>query len=190
MKTNKNGKDRSCFIILIPHRDALNHLAAYREKLFAAGFYGAYSFPAAAPLAELKRPLNREELKETAKNLRGMTGENEGKFRCGGTSVIYDAGKFSFLGLLLNLPAGEGIFPAAARVKVLKSFVPPLLCAALIRPDEIPPGNNSLFENAPLLSFRAAALANLAIRPLDTGEPNYSFKWNMSPPVWLPAYKK
>ena len=131
----------------------------------------------------------------------------------------------SFFGPLLNLPAEEGIFPLSAKDKILHSLLPTVLCAALVEQCSIisshegaktqrnmyslqanrnPPclcelreSNNLNFEKAPALSFRAAALANMAIRPLDCGERlseirelNYSFEWKIGPAVWLPAYKK
>ena len=37
------------FVVLVPHRDCLAALEAYRRNLFAFGLNGAFSFPAAAP---------------------------------------------------------------------------------------------------------------------------------------------
>ena len=187
MKTKKSDTDISRFVILIPHRDACNYLAKYREKLFSSGFFGAHSFPPAAPLARVSRPLSREELRELAGAIRSFTGENGGKIRSGADTGIREAGSLSFFGPILNLSAGEEIFPPAAREKILTSFLPPLLCAALLRPGD---SAEITCEEAPLLSFRAASLANLAFRRLTAGDTNYSFEWKMSPPVWLPAYKR
>ena len=186
-------------MILIPHRDAGNCLVNYREKLFAAGFCGAYSFPPAALLARISRPFNREELKETAGNIREETAENDGKLQSGGTALLKFAGntsretafleQLSLFGLLLNFPRSEDIFPQAARNRLIKTFLPPVLCTAILNSKENSPGENPASPDLPELSFRAASLANLTIRPLDEGDPSYSFRWTMSAPVWLPKHK-
>jgi len=195
LKTKNSYSEKAQFVILIPHRDALNHLAAYRERLFSIGFHGAYSFPPAAVLARVSGPFSREELKELAGNIRGLSKENDGKISCGTVSTVHHDSEFSFFGPLLKLHSDEGIFPTSARVKIIKSFSPPILCAALVEPgsnpvEEKPAEENPLFEEAPALSFRAAALANLVIRPMSSGEMNYSFRWKISPLVWLPAHKQ
>jgi hypothetical protein len=55
------------------------------------------------------------------------------------------------------------------------------------------------FPPAPALSFRAAAVANMILRPLpgEDGDENAeipfggsSFEWKIGERVWLPAYKK
>ena len=89
-----------------------------------------------------------------------------------------------FYGVPLNLPIEETLFPQTARKKILGIFSPPVLCAALLAPDEKPPS-----EEGPVISFRAASLANLAMRPLESGAVAYSFEWKIGPPVWLPKYK-
>jgi len=50
-------------------------------------------------------------------------------------------------------------------------------------------GEKRAFGETPALSFRAAAVANLAIRPLAGGEAGFSFEWKIGPPEWLPGYK-
>ena len=194
----------SRFIILIPHRDALKPLYEYRRRLFAAGYIGAYSFPLAAPLASVSRPFNREELKELGRNIRSI---NSRFFTTNDTNCV-NAG-LSFFGPSLNIPAEEGVFPQTARDKILRAFLPPVLCAALVG-DRLPKTsrggteitkNNeekteSFFKDVPALSFQAASLVNLAIRPIKTGgtlsvgEFNYSFEWVTGPPVWLPKAAK
>lgn len=193
LDTQKRNREISRFIILIPHRDAGKLMAGYRQKLFAAGFPGAYSFPSVSPLAAVFRPLSREELKELALNIREQSRENDGKFLSMSTALVrlHDhqnipgMGPVSFFGPLLNLPADEKIFPPAAEHKLLRTLLPPILCAALIGPDEETPR-----EEAPVLSFRAAALANLSVRSLESGAKDYSHEWKISSPVWLPAWKR
>jgi len=181
------------FIILIIGMDTEKLLNEYRAALFAKGFYGAYSFPPAAPLAELSRPFNREELKELAGNIRDLTMPHDGKISSAENGSNAGFGEYSFFGpqlnLHANLPVIEDLFPKTARCKITRSLFPPVLCAALIHS-----GENPLPKEGPALSFRTAALANLAIRSLPGGTGGeaqaYSFEWKMGDPVWLPAYKK
>jgi len=177
------------FVILIPNRDMEKILDDCRASLFAKGFYGAYSFPPAAPLAELSRPFNRNELKELAANIRKLSMARGGKISGAESGLNAGFGNFSFFGPLLNLPAAGELFPETARDKINRGLFPPVLCTALL-----PQGEKFPPKEGPSLSFRAAALANLAIRPLSGGEKGeaqpFSFEWRMGEPVWLPAYKK
>jgi len=181
------------FIILIPGMDTHKLLNEYQNALFAKGFYGALSFPPVAPLAELSRPLNRDELKELAGNIRKLSAVHDGKISSAGIGLNDGFGEYSFFGLQLDFPANipviEELLSETARGKIARGFFPPVLCAALVHPGEKP-----LPKEGPALSFRAAALANLTIRPLPcetTGEaPTFSFEWKMGDPIWLPAYKK
>ena len=192
------------FIILIPHRDAGNRLEEYRQTLFSGGASGAFAFPAAAPLAELVRPFSRDELKELAHNIRLLAeekpaasgGKPGGKITNTGESAVVNAEGMSFFGPALNLSMGKEIFPVSTRDKIVQVLNPPILCAALVKPDR---ENSAVKENfalikTPVISFRAAALANLAIRPLASGTfrsevsgaPDYSYEWKISEQVWLP----
>ena len=182
MDTQKKTREIYRFIILIPHRDSLKPLEEYRRRLFAAGIPGAHSFPMAAPLVSVSRPFSREELKALSRNIRKQTEGNDGKI-LGTGSALAEFGKFSFFGPRLSITIEESTFPETARSKILCTLTPPVLCAALVHSNE-----NLVFEEAPALSFRAASLANLTIRPLAVGEPDYSFEWKTSPPVWLPKY--
>jgi hypothetical protein len=171
------------FIILIPHRDGCRILEEYRRKLFASGFAGAFSFPIAAPLAQVSRPFSREELKALAGEMRELTltKGREGKFRAAGAASS-SAGGLRFFGPRLE-PWDERL-PSLGGSKALCRFPALCLCAALLGPADVP------VEAGPELSFRAAMAANLSIRPLDQGERGYSFAWNIGQPVWLPACRK
>jgi len=187
---NKSGAPKEFrFIILIIGMDTEKLLNEYRAALFAEGFYGAYSFPPAAPLAELSRSFNRDELKELAGNIRNLTMPHDGKISSAENASNAGFGEYSFFGPRLNLVAAEDLFPKTARDKIALSLFPPVLCAALVHS-----GENPLPKEGPALSFRAAALANLAIHPLPTGAdgeaPAFSFEWKIGDPIWLPAYKK
>ena len=183
MDTQEKAKEISRFIILIPHRDSIKPLVEFRQKLFAAGYPGAWSFPVAAPLASVSRSFNRDELKALARDIRFLTKENDGKISSDCSALAGCSGKFTFFGPRLGLPSNENLFPKTALEKILYIFFPPVLCTALVN-------GNSVSEEAPAVSFRAASLANLAIRPLGAGESAYSFEWKIGPPVWLPKYRK
>ena len=212
------------FIILIPHRDAGNCLCEYRQKLFSMGFFGAHSFPAAAPLAAVSLPFSREELKDLALNIRSLTMENKGKILTNGIALVncanhggtrskgHELNYLSFFGPMLKISIDDRVFPESAQKKILRTFLQPVLCAALVehknfRKTSRKDASNQRFAAqrdggalktqylppAPVVSFRAAALANLAIRPLagssSSQVPDYSFEWNIGTPVWLPVYR-
>ena len=181
------------FVILIPHRDAGSHLEEYRQKLFSGGVSGAHSFPAAAPLAEVSRSFSREELKELAQNIRRLSLERDGKIQGSMTNAIVKTGQMSFFGPKLNLSISEDTFPSTSKEKIIRILSPPVLCAALIEPKAYDLNH----EEAPAISFKAASLANLAIRPLAVEPGNsmeysieYSYEWKICLRVWLPAFKK
>jgi len=181
------------FIILIPGRDTEKLLDEYRAELFARGFHGAYSFPPAAPLAEVSRPFSRDELKELATSIRKHTMAHDGKITSAESCTSGGFGKLSFFGLRLDLFADhtviEELLSEMAKGKISQTFFPTVLCAALTDSAEEDPHA----EKCPTLSFRAAAIANITIRSLSdsTGEAlPFSFEWETGPLVWLPAYKK
>ena len=190
--TLKAPKGAYRFVILIPHRDALRLIAEYRKMLFSDGFYGAYSFPLAAPLALVSRSFDRAELKELGRNIRNLTKEKDGKI-VGSSAVQANCpGGFSFFGPGLNLQLKEDLFPASTKDKILHILSPPVLCVTLLGSEKMP-----VSKEEPALSFRAASLANLTLRPLDNGAAGYSYEyysyecysyeWKIGPPVWLPG---
>ena len=184
---------------LVPHRDCLPALEACRRVLFAVGVEGAFSFPAAAPLALLNRPLGPSELTSAAAELRELLGGKKivvgGQGICGGWAGAEVTGAVRFYGPVLELPSVA--FPPDA---VVQSWEKPILAPAILAsggsvPPEMPP---------PAVSFRAAALANLAMKPVSAGagaekpgskgiscfEERYSFTWTMGPLFWLPRYSR
>ncbi|MCL1927300.1 MAG: hypothetical protein FWG07_00715 [Treponema sp.] len=197
METAENYKRNSVedtvspllFVVLVPHRDCLPALEAYRRNMFAAGFDGAFSFPAAAPLALLKRPLDAMELKTAAVELRKNLGNkrfNTGYSECSAWNTTIN--ELRFFGLTLELP--QPAFPPDAIVKVWEK---PILAPAIIVPDGIASTMHSSSFNSGL-SFRAAALANLALQPVGSAEASsfekdFSFTWKLGSLYWLPRYK-
>ena len=188
------------FAVLVPHRDCLPVLEAYRRNLFAAGLDGAFSFPAAAPLALLKRPLNSAELKAAAAELRNHLGDKKivsaEQNECNGWTFAESAVMVCFFGAVLDLP-----LPAFPPDAVLYTWEKPILAPALIASDDSlkPPVAASKADAE--LSFRAAALANLALQMVpnaedytkahktESFEKDFSFTWNLGPLHWLPRYK-
>ena len=181
MDTLEGSKGLYRFITLIPHRDATGHLLAYREKLFARGYCGAFSFPISAPLAAISRQFNREEMKELARNIRSLTKETDGRILSDSTIRKSCISQFSLFGQHLKLSINDALFPKSSRGKILHIPGSTILCIGLLGSSEEPAS-----EEGPPLSFRAASIANLAIRPLVNGESAYSFEWKIGPEVWLP----
>ena len=200
---------RRCFparyLILIPHGDSLKSLEACRSRLFSSGFDGAHSFPACVPLARISRPFTKEELKALAHRLREecARGMGDGKFRTAPRLRRFNEdGGFSFWGLPLEPLA----LPAFESEKIIHPMEGFFLCAGIAGSRERTPALDIL-----PISFRAARTANLAIRPLCQAAPapqggppeapagrrrgafprdlfdGFSFEWNITDPVWLPA---
>ena len=176
------------FVILIPHRDIQGLLEKMGKELFAAGFLGAHSFPRAAPLARLSGPLNREELKGLAWNIRELTKKNDVKITSTLPAHGFFSGALSFYGPQLDLYFDESIFPESGKGKILDWISPPVLCTAITEKKSVPKVFDPPREfPRETLSFRAGALANLAMRPLAQGEADYSYEWKMGPLIWLPG---
>jgi hypothetical protein len=174
------------FIVLIPHRDSQRCLGIYRKSLFAEGFFGAYAFPVAAPLALVSKPFKSEELKVLSHELRAVTLSNNGKLSpSGAVQVVCPLVEgAAFFGPRLDLPSLETI-SGLSNEKVNFLFPDIVLCAAILGPNEEKPRVSEI----PVTSFRAARIANLAIRPLEGGAAPYSYEWRLGPEGWLPAFR-
>jgi hypothetical protein len=191
---NRSGRPDSLRLLaLIPHRDVRLPLRAWSGALFAAGLEGAWSFPWAAPLAQLNRPLSGMELKRLARILRQCIEQNnDGKLTAGPPSIgpdLYGRG-VSVFGLPLNIELSDAFFEEI-RESVTRPLTPPVIGAALAA-DTLPPETvlPEIFppEIFPQVSFRAAALANMSYRPIrDDG---YSFEWKIGKLYWLPKQLK
>ena len=171
------------FAVFVPHRDCLPALEAYRRSLFAAGLNGAFSFPAAAPLALLKRPLDSRELKTAAAELgKKMSGK---KIVCTGSSEYSartesenSSTEIRFFGAVLELP-----LPGFPQDAVLQIWEKPVLGPAIIASHGSFPRPDADLSGQALIS-RAAALANLVFWPVPDME--YSFTWELGHLHWLP----
>ena len=204
METTKNGNgdpgEKSVyplmFAVLVPHRGFLPEIETYRRNLFAAGIEGSFSFPAVSPLALLKRPLETEELKKSAAELRRLLRNKKiASIKQAEYNAWFDPPlRFRFFGMELELP-----LPAFPPETVLYYCKHPILAPALLAPGDNP-GQSILDAGSQVFSFSAAALANLTLKPVlneksadNTGvtaiscfERNYSFSWELGHLFWLP----
>jgi len=168
------------FLVLVPHRDSRIPLRGWSASLFNAGLPGAWSFPWAAPLTVLHRPLNEKTLKSLAGALRRQISKNGGKFTAGDSvsaalpAHIFKEKSAFIYGPALNITTELGIeYPV---------MEPVVMGSALhygILPQNLPP--------PPQISFRAAAIANMCYWPLPASE--YSFEWEIGKLYWLPKQK-
>jgi len=179
------------FLALVPHRDCLPALEAYRRGLFAAGFDGAWSFPAVAPLALLGRPLDVGELKTASAEIRLLLGDMAISSPEQGLRDGW--GEFRLFGPMLDMPLPD--LPGDA---VLQRWERPVLAPAILASgDDAEPLIKAVSGSTWTASFRAAALANLSLTPVPqetTGEfasfeADYSFIWELGPLHWLPRYR-
>ncbi|GHV74363.1 hypothetical protein AGMMS49940_16650 [Spirochaetia bacterium] len=176
------------FVLLIPHRDMAGPLRTLSRFLFASGLPGAWSFPQAAPLALVKRPLSPAALQSLASNLRSAAQDSAGgKINLGPPELVPCPLFHGFFGPTLDLSPPPLPYPG-----VLYPFPRIVLCTGVVaRGDavlltdipDIPPVSPAF--------FRAAMVANMTIRPLIPEPPeNYSFTWRIGKPRWLPSYRK
>jgi hypothetical protein len=174
-------------LILIPHRDSRRVLRSYSGALFDAGLWGAWSFPRVIPLALLEDALNSAELKRLAHTLRelSLAGEKNGMMRCLENALLPLNGELSIFGPRLELSIPPEAFSACGG-KIACSFPRLIFGAALIPGSALPEG----LPPAPPLAFRAAALANMHYQSLSTGEKDYSFRWQIGSPSWLPSIRR
>ena len=187
MKTSANRSLRPYrLLVLVPHRDARLPLRAWSASLFSAGLPGAWSFPWLIPLAAVKHPYSGEALKSLAHSMRRHIGG--GKCTATEAAAAVFPGSRGDTGIAVFGPALNIALPAHFFGDTAEPFSPLVIGAALLygnAPPALPP--------APPISFRAAAVANMVIKPLVSGEnrpDNYSFAWNIGAPHWLPRTKK
>jgi hypothetical protein len=182
------GKRYLRLLVLLPHRDKRRELEAWSAKLFAGGFEGAWSFPHVCPLAILSRPFSRDERKETARRFREIVPAGD-KFHSGPVEVLNLAEGLNIFGPemtsdlsdspekmkdALNMKPGAG--------KILR-IVPRFILGCGLAGKEFFTDGKAI-PGLPSLHFRAAALANMRVEPLE-GE--FSFRWEIGELSWLPS---
>ncbi|MDR3192342.1 MAG: hypothetical protein LBT87_04685 [Treponema sp.] len=179
---------------LVPHRDSRRILRAYSGELFARGFAGAWSFPWAAPLALLTRPLEGAELSFLARSVRekSLAAPGEGRFDAG-SPLRFPLPGFppfprgglppgSLWGPEISLQLrAEDFGPSGALALYCIFHRPVLACAVLGAGDPPLP---------PAFSFGAAAVTNMSYGPLGSGDAAYSFAWEIGELHWLPALRR
>jgi hypothetical protein len=173
-------------LVMVPHRDIRLPLRAWSGSLFAAGVAGAWSFPWVMPIAQLDRPLAAEELKAFARALRQEINKIGGKLTAEAPvqSVLFD--EVSVYGPSLPLNLFDNFYETISGA-IVRRFSPLVLGAALLC-GPLPEG----LPAPPLISFRAAALANMNCRfsPLgDDGKGGHLAEWKMGKLSWLPRMK-
>ncbi|MDR0706366.1 MAG: hypothetical protein LBF60_00635 [Treponema sp.] len=183
------------FLALMPHRDCGKGVATVKRSLFSLGFYGAFSFPVASPLAVLSHALTKDELKRIAVQLRKNTlaDGRKGIVTAGDWETAALGGIF-FGGQRLDVPA-ERLFQADAvfpRGVVVEPCVVPLLVEAVMRngaPAETAEEEKTRPAVQPAsFSFTVGYVANLTLRPLRND--GYSFEWRIGEPVWMPKTRR
>jgi hypothetical protein len=168
-----NGRGSVHFVVLIPHRDILPAFNTFRQKLFCGGYGGVFSFPAAAPLARVEEPLGVLRLKEIARAVRRASLRNDetGKIKTLDMDSVTLYKKKMLYGLALTLDMGCGFFFPFGKI---------LLGIGLF-------DKKIESENAPVLSFRAAAVANMTLCETEYKD---SYLWRVGELYWLPPVKK
>jgi len=179
-----NSFDSIQLLVLVPHRDARGLLRAWSGSLFSEGLPGAWSFPWVTPIAALKRPLSNEELKSRALALRQIIEHSGGKIISGPSEAAVISNNVSVFGPSVNIALPDSFFDFNddAVIRRVSSLV---VGAALCETGSTP----NVSRPAPVLSFRAAALANMVFRPLPSSNGAYndfSFEWEIGKLFWLP----
>ncbi|GHV22041.1 hypothetical protein FACS189494_08280 [Spirochaetia bacterium] len=178
-------------IVLIPHRDSLIEYKKYCRALFSAGVQAALSFPVVAPIAIVSRAWKPQELKNAAAQIRAA---NTAKWTTGDFAEIAapicnsftPPQGFSFSGVALN-----DVNINLDNDSVIFKFKKLLLCAA-VQMEEKPTTNSSLIT-PPVVTFRAAAVANMIVHQIDKADNigmsckiEDSFEWKTGRLFWLP----
>ena len=168
------------FLALVPHRDTRLLLRSWSASAFNASCPGAWSFPYLVPIAQLASPIKAKDLKQLGIILRNDLN------RAGGKIVSLEAGSIKFplfssektylYGNVLNINI-SGDFYALIEKSISMSFSQLVLGAALME--------KPVYKGAPPPEtvFRAAALANMEITPMQN---IFSLEWKIGRLYWLP----
>jgi hypothetical protein len=113
---------------------------------------------------------------------------------------IFEGPNAAIVGPVLEIPVPESVSSGAGAEKIIYPFPRPVIGCCLLRDfDQNAAPDTAAFPNAPELSFRAAALANMLYFPLETEEDGgngnsagggYSFGWKIGELYWLPPVKR
>jgi hypothetical protein len=146
----------------------------------------------AAPLACVSRCFSENELKELSVNIRKLTENSNGKISGGANGIAHCPKSglsffFFFFDIFLHNRLEKNIFPKTAAAKIISVFPSPVLCASLLSDKN---ADFEQFEQAPPFSFRSGFVANLAVRPLPSGDAHYSFEWLAGKQHWLAKFSR
>jgi hypothetical protein len=172
------------FLVLVPHRDTRLLLRNYSAILLKAGFTGAYCFPWAAPLAQLSRPLNPQELKNIAHVFRKSA--INGKFNTKEAKTIQFPPEEK--NSLLFGPCLDFTIPPDLLISdTCIPFSTAVIGACLLSDGK----NSDALPRPPKFSFSAAAVANMFWQPVslsaqDAQKYAFGFKWKIGKLFWLP----
>jgi hypothetical protein len=165
------------FIVLVPHQNARAAFNGCRRRLFSSGYKEAYSFPAVAPVALVRAPALKPELKALAEAFRQQNYRHGGTISTRKTSSIQlPDGKFIFgYSLSATLP------PMPQSIDVIESFQSLVLGAGILTEQRLPQ------ESCEAIEFSAAAFANMTLSALPD---ECSYSWTIGEPQWLPSAKR
>ena len=181
MKTKKSKSYH--FLVLVPHRDIRQELRRYSDTLFKAGFWGGHHFPWVAPLARLSKPLKDTELKEIGYNISHRFAKISHGFSQIPTDfhgfINKDLAIFGSPLISFNKILEEFFMRPERKVSKYKIYSPAILGNCLLLKGEqfpdIPPPN---------LSFKAAAIANMRFRIIETQD-SIESRWKIGKLFWL-----
>jgi hypothetical protein len=167
------------FIVFVPHANVCAEFNKYRRTLFSSGCGEAYSFPAASPVALIKDPASKSELKSMAAlfRLRSYEVSAGGKMQTDSVSSICLPDKKIIAGPSLSIETPS--IPES--IELIESFPKLVLGAGIF---SVPP---LLAQLEPPIKFSAAAVANMTFYAL--GYDN-SYSWTIGEPHWLPPVNK
>jgi hypothetical protein len=172
------------FLVLVPHRDTRLVLKNYSKTLLNAGFTGAYSFPWAAPIAPLSRPLDPQNLKKIAHAIRKSA--INGKFNAEEAKTIpFPLGERD--ALLYGPRLDLSLTPDFSINEISHFYTTTVIGACLLQDDK----NTNALPCPPKLTFSAAAVANMIWQPVslsaeDTKSDAFGYKWEIGKLCWLP----
>ena len=191
---------------MVPHQDVRGELRKFYDKLIKNGLKGVYRFPLVVPMAELSHSLTQEELKSIAGAFRNVLGTEKIQLTETATMAFSpEAEELTLFGHRLAPDGPAGIFDSCAN-KIISLFSPLLIGAFLVprcKMEKSEDAKQQLRASAlrtsrfdacedfdiPLISFRAAAVANMYWRPIQINGVT-AFKWKIGKLCWLPSARK
>ena len=184
METKKNTLN---LLVLVPHRDIRVKLEKSAKILIKNGLSNIYSFPLAAPLAALSKPLSADELKAFAVCLRNITKNDKFTSEEMGAIELSTSNDDMLLHgpkLKFNLP--QNVFDSLKITLPFSSSVIGVYLTSKANKQQISdnPASALLCED---IAFRAAAVANMCWQPIKKDN-EICFKWKIDKLFWLPKH--